>query len=276
MKPMAIRRASFPLMAAFILLFQVSCDFWGGASRFLVTEEDERRLGEQFHTDLTTAKQSQYPLSTNAVVNAYVDSLGQEIVKRLDLEKGERPEYDFTFTVIQDDVENAFAVPGGYVYIYTGILKSMGDEAELVGVLGHEVAHVTRHHYRSQLAKQAALITAIKLLRGEGSSPLGDAAFGLLANLAHNKNSRADEAESDKYGTRYAGSLGVNPLGIATFFQKMAAQSGLLAWFSSHPSPPNRVQAVNAQVDADATLKALATEEKRNQQRFLQKTASLR
>src|SRR5262245_55097228 len=129
MKPTKIRIA-LPALAAMVLLTRCSCDFFGTTGALFISEADEMKLGAQFDDHLRTndTARAEYPRyqpraghKEDTVFQAYVTGLAQEILASL--KKSEKPGYDFKFTLIDKDVENAFAVPGGYVYIYTGIIK---------------------------------------------------------------------------------------------------------------------------------------------------------
>ncbi|MEN9355134.1 MAG: hypothetical protein RL318_2459, partial [Fibrobacterota bacterium] len=165
----------------------------------------------------------------------------------------EMPGYSFQKVQLIDrpDVVNAFAVPGGYVYVFTGTLKAMENESELAAVLGHEITHVTHHHYRDQLAKQYGLQTLVSMLEGDSSS-VSQIAQSLL-NLKH---SRDDEFDADKGATSLAGDAGWNPLGVANFFARMGGSG--IDWLLTHPDSKDRVDAVTAQVKESAVLSALA------------------
>ncbi|MEO6098005.1 MAG: M48 family metalloprotease [Fibrobacteria bacterium] len=255
-------------MAFFSLAMFIGCaGFFNGAGEMLVSDSDEAKLGAQFNQTLLTndtAKREMplYVPKNQAQVDLqnYIVGLAQEIVASLPSEK---PSYNFTYTLIDKDVENAFAVPGGYVYIYTGILKKMQDEAELVGVLGHEITHVTHHHYRRQLAKNAALTIALQTAlvaanAGQGSQM----AAGAAMQLASMKFTRSDESDADEGGTLILGRTSRNPLGIAKYFSR-APGMGVPEWLSDHPGNGNRVKAVTKIVNGDARLKGLAADASR-------------
>lgn len=220
------------LMVMSMSLSQCSCSDVVGS--MFVSEEDEMRLGAQFDADLKK-NPSKYPLSTNAAMTAYVQKVFDDI--QAAIPSDEKPGYGFKKVQLIEDgaTANAFAVPGGYIYVYTGILKSMDDEAELAAVLGHEITHVTHHHYRNQLAKQYGVQTLLSMLGGD-SSQVSAVAQGLLAL----KFSRDDEYDADKGGTLLAGTAGWNARGVATFFERMPT-TGMPDVLSTHPDAGDRV-----------------------------------
>ncbi len=274
-------RLVWPMLAATLLLSRCDCDFFGATGALFVSESDEMALGADFHQHLTTndTAKAQYPLyvpknSADSAFEAYVIGLAKEL--EAEIPEKDKPGYEFTFTIIDDDVQNAFAVPGGYVYVYTGIIREMKDESELVGVLGHEIAHVTQHHYRDALAKTAGLGILIDALAGDDASKLTQVvaqSFGSLAALAV---TRSNESEADEVGTRYCGSVDRNPLGIAKYFSRAIGQS--FKWLSTHPPSQDRVEEVTAQVEANSQLRALAADSATTDYtaRFLERTAVLR
>lgn len=257
-------RVILPLAMCAVLLTRCSCDFFGTTGALLISEDDESKLGAEFDLQLRTKDTANaYPIYDAGTdpdklrFKQYVTDLAQEILAKIP-ESG-KPGYPFTFTIIDKDVENAFAVPGGYVYIYTGIIKKMKNESELAGVLGHEIAHVTRHHYRDAMAKDAALSLLLQALLGDDSGQLTQLVANNFAGLAQLKVSRDNESEADFYGTKYIGAVGRNPLGIATLFSRFDA-GGPPSWLSTHPAPENRVEDVEDEVASSSSLKALAVD----------------
>ena len=257
-----------PLLAMGVMLTRCSCDFFGTTGALFVPESKEIALGASFDSTLRandTAK-LEYPIfdtkgdSKRIEFQAYVTDLAKSILAQVPA--SDKPGYDFKFTIIDKDVENAFAVPGGYVYIYTGIIKKMNNEAELSGVLGHEISHVVWHHYRDALAKTAGMGILLDALLGDDAGKLAQVVAGSLFQLAALKVSRSNESEADHYGTIYSGKAGRNPLGIANYFAR-AKEAGF-AWLSSHPGSADRVEDVTDQVNASASLKALAADSSSN------------
>jgi predicted Zn-dependent protease len=247
----------------------------------LVSESDEQTLGAEFDRQLRTdpAAQKEYPVfaantAEKRAFQDYVVNLAQTTLAAVP--KSQRPDYPFTFTIIDADVQNAFAVPGGYVYIYTGIIKTMRDESELAGVLGHEIAHVTRHHYREAMARQAGLELLVQAVGGGNAGQIRQLvaqSFGALASL---KVSRDNESDADTYGTRYTAAIGRNPLGIAKYFGRVKGSG--FEWLSTHPEPGNRVGDVRDQVRKNSAFNALAADSATTnyRSRFQQMTAVIR
>ena len=255
-------RGVTPLLLAGVLLTRCSCDFFGTTGKLLISEDDEARLGAEFDRHLRDSAQAEFPLfkadtPQKLAFETYVKSLAQEILAGVPAKQ--RPDYAFTFTLIDKDVENAFAVPGGYVYFYTGIIKKMQDESELAGVMGHEIAHVTQHHYRDAVAKGATFSLVLQALLGNDAGALAQTVAGSFFQLAQLKVSRGNEEEADKFGTRYAAAVKRNPMGIAKYFARAQA-SGLPDWLSTHPGSDNRVADVTKQVNSEPALKAVAAD----------------
>ncbi len=277
----ASRLVRFALTPVLTLSLMTQCAFFGYAGPLLVSESDEARLGAEFNAHLRSdpAAKKEYPVFVantpeRKAFQDYVLGLANEVYAAVP--KSEKPGYPFTFTLIDADVQNAFAVPGGYVYIYTGIIKSMKDESELVGVIGHEIAHVTRHHYRDALAKQAGLSVLLQVLVGEDGGQLKQVVAQTFGSLASLSVSRDNESDADKYGTKYTAATGRNPLGIAKYFERVKNPGP--AWLSTHPAPKNRVETVKAQVRKTPTYAALAANSAVTdyKSRFDQRTAVIR
>ena len=231
-------------------------------SSLFVSDADEERLGAQFDAQLR-ADPKKYPLyntstANGAAVRAYVQAVFDKVASQVPAD--EKPAYSFkSVQIIADPATvNAFAVPGGYVYVYTGILLNVQNESELAAVLGHELTHVVHHHYRTQLAEQYGMQVLADMLGGD-SSQVSQIAQSLLSL----KFSRDDESDADQNGTVLVGRAGYNPMGIATFFQRMPSVG--IDVLSDHPDSPTRVAAVTSQVNSTAWLKDLVTNGKTEQ-----------
>ncbi len=239
--------------------------FWGQAGRVLVSEEEERRLGMSFHQHLLTndTARQQYPVYVPRTAEQegfqnYAQEVFREVLTQVPDEQ--LPDYPFTLTIIESEEENAFAVPGGYVYLTTGIIRSFQNESELAAVLGHEIAHITDHHFREALAKNVALASALQVvLAGTGAGQVGQMAAGTFHQLAGLRFSRGNEADADRLGTLFTGRAGRNPLGIATYFQRQN-RTPIPQFLSSHPGPENRVDHVREIVEKNPKLREVAAD----------------
>jgi len=210
----------------------------------------------------------------------YVQGVGRRIAVQSGLSNAQG---DFTVTLLNSPVNNAFAIPGGYVYVTRQLMALMNDEAELAGVLGHEVGHVAAQH--GQRRQQAAQRNAIggALLGALAGAFLGDSGLGGIvqkgigtgSQLLTLKFSRTQEYEADDLGIRYLASAGYDPRALASMLASLAAQSDLDArvsgnarstpqWASTHPDPASRV--TRAARAAEATGAASTT---RNRDAFL-------
>ncbi|HKT78478.1 MAG TPA: M48 family metalloprotease [Sphingobium sp.] len=210
----------------------------------------------------------------------YVETVGRRIAVQSGLSNAQG---DFTVTLLNSPVNNAFAIPGGYVYVTRQLTALMNDEAELAGVLGHEIGHVAAQH--GQRRQQAAQRNAIggTLLQVLTGALLGDSALGGLlqkgigtgSQLLTLKFSRSQEYEADDLGIRYLASAGYDPRALSTMLASLAAQSSLDArvsgnarslpeWASTHPDPGSRVD--RAARNAAATRSMSTT---RNRDAFL-------
>jgi predicted Zn-dependent protease len=204
----------------------------------LMSESQEIALGEESDPQIV----AMYGVYADAAVGAYVDSMGQRLAR-----VSHRPNLKYTFRVVDSPVINAFALPGGYVYITRGILAHMNNEAELAIVLGHEIGHVTARHGAEQYSRQQ--LAGLGLGVGSILSPTV-ARVGALAQtglgLLFLKYGRDDETQADELGVQYASKAGFDPERGVKFFEVLDRQqqeSGetLPGWLSTHPAPADRV-----------------------------------
>ncbi len=192
-------------------------------------------------------------LSDSNELTRYVQSLGQ----RLQAVIPEQYNWPYQFHVVQQKEINAFALPGGPVFVNVGTILAADNEAELAGVIAHEMAHVYMQHSIKGMRKQGTTQAAGQIIGGILGAVLGGTA-GALANMGAQlgagvlsmKYSRADEAQADAVGAIIMYKAGYNPVRLAEFFQKLTQQggSGGPQFLSDHPDPGNRVQAVRSEV----------------------------
>lgn len=187
----------------------------------------------------------------NQFLQDYVNRIGQRLASAPEARDSG---FHFTFTVINDPSVNAFALPGGPMFINTGLLKDVENEAQLAGVMGHEMSHVILRHGTNQASK-ANLIQLPAMLAGliGGHSMLGQLAalgVGLGANSVLLRFSRTDESEADALGSHLMSEAGYNPIEMARFFEKLQASGGARGpqFLSDHPNPGNREKAIEEEV----------------------------
>jgi beta-barrel assembly-enhancing protease len=206
----------------------------------IVSDSDEATLGAKFQSEIL-ADTKDYPLYTkNAAVVTYIDTLGQSLVRA----QNDRQDLTFTFQVIDNDsVINAFCVPGGHVFIYTGLLKAAQNGAEVAGVLAHEIGHVTMRHGVNRLVQQYGIEFVNQIVFGSNANTTSMIA-GLLENMLFLKFSRDDEYQADSCGAAYVLRHGYSPYGMTGFFQTLLTKYGdsPMETFSDHPNTSERIK----------------------------------
>lgn len=234
-------------MMTIVLSFTISCAAVNQLN--LLTPNDEVEIGRQASREI----EKEMPMLKDEVVVAYIDSLGQAMVKASNLTM-----FEYHFNVVDTDDVNAFALPGGYLYVNRGLIQTAETESELAGVIGHEIGHVVGHHGARQISKQYGLAVLVELIAGggENSSLARDiasqfASFG--AGLTLLKYGRLAEQESDAYAVQFTSKAGIHPEGVATFFEKLLAlhknqPEGMEVWFTTHPPTQERIQFVRQEI----------------------------
>ncbi len=232
-----------PVVLLLPLLIAASCarnPVTGQRQLTLISEAQEIAYGREAHPQIL----SEFGRVEDPELQAYLDQVGQKLAAI-----SHRPDLEWHFNVVDVPVINAFALPGGYIYFTREILIHMNSEAELAGVLGHEIGHVTARHAVSQMSKSQLL--GLGLAVGSMLSPtvyqLSDfAQLGL--GLLSLKYSRDDERQSDQLGVEYMSEAGYDPREVSRFFtvfQQIREQqnASVPSWLSSHPAPPDRIRA---------------------------------
>lgn len=216
---------------------------------FLISDQEEVKMGKQFKREITADTVTYPPFNGDRRVRDYIDSLGKRLA---DIQK-DRDTLTFTFTIIdKPDEINAFAIPGGHVFIYTGLLKSAASGAEVAGVLAHEIGHITKYHGRNLLLERTATEYVNTILFGDSSSIAG-AVAGLLENMAFLGFSRDNEFQADSCAVAYTTKAGINPVGMSIFLDKLKAEYGeepkIFEPFSTHPPLSDRLKKVKNVID---------------------------
>jgi predicted Zn-dependent protease len=273
-----MRRGLVALLIGLTLLGPVGCTevrnpATGELQYTSLTPEDEKKLGREEHPKAVAEFGGSYQ---DAALSAYVEKVGNRVKNASEL--AQQP---FSFTVLDSDVVNAFALPGGYIHVTRGLLALTNNEAELAGVLGHEIGHVTARHtaqrydraQAGQLGATAAQLAGVLLggyLGGSQGAQLGGQAAGQVGSLGAQAYvqgySREQEFQADQLGIRYLGAAGYDPGAMATFLAALQAEdayqqrtagrdseeSPLGDWFRDHPRTPERVARAVEATSAEA------------------------
>ncbi len=255
-----IKFTGFNIFLVFLIIFSlliINCavnPVTGKKELSLISVSQEKALGKQTDGEI----RSQYGVVEEEKIVSYVRSIGQAIVPYT-----HRPELEYHFAVLDSPVVNAFAVPGGYIYVTRGILALMSSEAELAVVLGHELGHVAARHSLRRLSKMILVQTGLAVI-GSINETLADIA-GLASvglQLLFLKYSRDDEYQADSLGVEYARKAGWTPGHMVDFFaslDKLGDLSGgkpLPGFLSTHPLTKDRIARVKSMLtEEDQKLK---------------------
>jgi predicted Zn-dependent protease len=242
--------------ATTVLLALPATFFAQGPHRFqpgfnLFSKQQDVQLGEESAAQV----RKQMTVINDPVLTAYVNKVGKRLVASQEAQESGFP---FTFEVVADPSINAFALPGGHMFIHTGLLKSVDNEAQLAGVMGHEMSHVILRHGTNQASKAnlielpaalAAQIAGKNSLMGQ----LAQLGIGIGAGSVLLKFSRNAESQADLMGSHLMAEGGYDPMEMAHFFNKLNSLSGspgkgfagnVAQFMSDHPNPGNREKAI--------------------------------
>ncbi len=232
-----------------IICLLVQCKAAGTGVINLFSIQDDIKLGQQLRDEIANTP-AEYPLlSPTQYPKAYqhLQRITDNILNSGALKY--RNEFEWKLYIIHDDKTlNAFVTPGGYIYVYTGLIKYLTSEDELAGVMGHEIAHADRRHSTNNLTKQHGITILLSIALGKNPGQLGQILQGMTGKLAGLKFSRATETDADAQSVIYLSKTGYSCTGTAGFFEKMMTQGGQQQpqWLSTHPAHENRVNDIKA------------------------------
>jgi len=226
-----------------IALLQMGCD----RPVNIFTVEQDKELGAQLAQEIASNPQD-YPLlpETYTTAYTYLRAMRDEILASPEVKF--KDDFAWELKIIQNDTTlNAFAAPGGYIYIYTGLIKYLDTVDHLAGVLAHEIAHADQRHSTSQMTTQYGIDLLVQIASGNATSGQLAQVAGGLTTLGF---SRSHETDADEHSVDYLQSSRYACNGAAGFFTKLQAQgqtSSVPAFLSTHPDPDNRIQKINDQ-----------------------------
>jgi beta-barrel assembly-enhancing protease len=216
-----------------------------------VDEAQEIEVGRMLAQSIET----EVPIVGDPEVNVYLQEMGERIAR-----ESKRPHLPFRFLVVNSDMVNAFALPGGSIYLTRGLVERTESPAELAGVLAHEIGHVAARHGARRLERDMRTGSVVSrvydLLLGREPPLLDHRALRIGERIWNANHSRADEREADRLAVRYLVKAGMKPHGLASFLDSLVEEekvtvhtSPAAAWFATHPSPSERIAEVEREAE---------------------------
>jgi len=213
-----------------------------------VSQQQEVAIGQDYSQQIN----AQLPIVSDPEINRYVNVLGDEIARRTS-----RADLDWRFYIVDSREVNAFAVPGGYIYVNRGLIERTSRMDELAGVLGHEIGHVVRRHSIEQMQKAQGAnigVTLACVLTGVCNSQIAGAAINVAGGAVFARFSRQDELEADQEAIANTVRAGISPQGIVTMFEKLLQErrsrpSAVAGWFATHPMEEDRIAGAQATIN---------------------------
>jgi predicted Zn-dependent protease len=213
-------------------------------AKALVSSDQENQIGLQLKNDLDQNQKVVY--MTDPTVVAYVRGVADKVIT---FGKRDRSDVKWQVFVLDAKTVNAFATPGGFLYVYRGLLETAQNEAELAGVMAHETGHVVARHAARSMVDQYGLDAVIGLAAGQNPGLLTQLSTGIATKGLLLHHSRSDETEADEYGARYASEAGYDPHALMTMFEHLKKEEGstpaLMTYLSDHPATQDRIDHLN-------------------------------
>lgn len=251
---MIMRVRYFRWMLLPVMIFALSGNFGCATTGInagqinLVTSEEEVKMGQELSVEV----EKQFEVLDDEAVTVYVQTVGSRLAKVCD-----RPDIQYHFAVIHQDELNAFALPGGYIYIYTGLLKELDDEAQLAGVLAHEIGHVTARHSTERLTAIYGYQMIAGLILGEDPNMWAELISNIFSTGGFLAYSRKNEFEADRLGIDYSYRAGYDPRGVSELLGKLHAMQErepgkLEELLSTHPPTSDRISRASTYIGSIA------------------------
>jgi len=243
------------------LVFAVAVTLGCGSSKTphlnIISVEDEWQLGAQMSRDLST----QLQLVNDPEALAYLRDIGQRMVAQSDLAT-----LPWEFHIVRDDSVNAFSIPGGHVYVNTGLIKAAHSASELAGVMAHEIGHGVKRHATEQLSRQYGLDILANAALGKNPSTYQQVLAQIISSGAMAHFSREQEKEADDVAVKFMQGARYDPHGLTNMFRTLLAEqkqrpNAVDRFFSSHPLTEDRIKDVEEQISKLPKRENLITDE---------------
>lgn len=240
-----------------------------------ISQQQELEMGASYAQQIN----SQLPIVTDPEINRYINVLGDSIARLAD-----RRELDWHFYVVDSKEVNAFAVPGGYIYINRGLIERTNNMSQLAGVLGHEIGHVTERHSVEQMQKAQGAnigVTLACVLTNVCNNQAAGAAINVAGGAVFARFSRKAEEEADEVAVQNVIRAGIHPEGIPQMFEILLAErqrqpGGVDSWFATHPLEEDRIAASRGMIaKVDPAILQSLSRDSRNYQAFKQRVEGL-
>ncbi len=227
----------------------------------LIPESQELEIGQAYAPEIEKQMGGRIP---NEAVQAYIDSVGQRIAR-----VSHRPDIQYHFAALDHKTINAFALPGGYIFITKGMLVKLNNESELAGVLAHETTHVVARHASEAMSRQIGMQLLLAAAVSSTNSAVAAQAADVAQQIIALRFSRDDERQADRIGMDYMVAAGYDPHGMVETMRMLERENEVspIDFLSSHPSPQNRIAYLAGRIESkysNATGLKIGTEEFRH------------
>ena len=236
-------------LTAFIL---GGCATLGGifGQMYLISSDEEVKAGAEMSKEVP----KQFTIYNNSTVTSYVQTIGARIVKKCG-----RQDIAYHFAVIKSDEINAFSLPGGYIYAYTGLMKNISDESMLAAVLAHEISHVVARHQAQRLSNMYAADAIQRAILGDNPGFFGQVLAGAMTTGGLLAYGRENEYEADDLGQKYVYAAGYDPNGMADVLRMIISlesrePSKTGTMLATHPATTDRLARIEAAIAAEPKL----------------------